>query len=41
MHGTGATISVKASKGVDPETIRKRVAEILARYTIHHEVVVE
>jgi fatty-acyl-CoA synthase len=41
VHGTEATISVKASKGADPETIRKRVAEILARYTVHYEVVVE
>ncbi|MBL7204201.1 MAG: acyl-CoA synthetase [Desulfobacteraceae bacterium] len=41
IHGTSATIRIKPAPGVDSESIKKRVPEILARYTIHYEVVVE
>ena len=41
VHGTKALIRVKASEGVNAEALKKRVPEILARYTIHYEIVVE
>jgi fatty-acyl-CoA synthase len=40
-HGTVAVIRVQAAQGVDPETIRKKIPEILARYTVHTEILVE
>jgi fatty-acyl-CoA synthase len=40
VHGTKATIRIKAARGADPEAIRKRVPELLARYTVNYEVVV-
>jgi len=39
VHGTKAAIRIKQAQGADPEEIRKRVQEILARYTVRHEVV--
>ena len=41
VHGTKAAIRIKAAKGADPEEIKKKVPEILARYTIQYEVLVE
>ncbi len=41
VHGTKATIHIKPHKGVDAETIEKRVPEILARYTVHYELLIE
>lgn len=41
VHGTLATIHVKASAGADQTEIEKRIKEALARYTIHYEVVIE
>jgi fatty-acyl-CoA synthase len=39
VHGTKALIRIRPAQGADPEKIRKRVQEILARYTVRHEVV--
>ena len=39
--GTVARIFVKAAPGVAAEAVKNRAAEILARYTVHHELVVE
>ena len=41
IHGTSAIIRVDLAEGNDPETLEKRIAEILARYTIHYQVIVE
>lgn len=41
IHGTSATIRIKPAPGADSESIKKRVPEILARYTIHYKMVVE
>jgi len=41
VHGTSAAIRIKAASGVDANTIKNRVADILARYTVHYEVIVE
>jgi fatty-acyl-CoA synthase len=41
VHGTKALIRIRPAQGADPEKIRKRVQEILARYTVRHEVVFE
>ena len=41
VHGTKALIRVKASGHAEPEAIKKRIPEILARYTIYYEVIVE
>ena len=41
VHGTNAVIRIKAAAGADPEAIRKKVPEILSRYTIHYSVEVE
>lgn len=38
VHGTSANINIKAAAGKNADTIKERVAEILARYTIHYEV---
>jgi fatty-acyl-CoA synthase len=37
-HGTIVMIQVQAAEGVDPEAIRKKIPEILARYTVHYEI---
>ncbi len=41
IHGTSAVIGVQLAEGTDPETLKTRVAEILARYTIHYQVILE
>ena len=41
IHGTKAVITVKAAGGVDPEVVKAKVPEILSRYTIHYELVIE
>jgi fatty-acyl-CoA synthase len=41
IHGTSAVIHVRLAVGTDPLTLEKRVAEILARYTVHYRVVFE
>ena len=41
IHGTKALIRVKASEGVNAEALKKRISEILARYTVRYEIVVE
>ena len=41
LYGTSAVIRVQLAVGTDPETLKKRVAEILARYTVHYRVVFE
>ncbi|MGW8323031.1 MAG: acyl-CoA synthetase, partial [Thermodesulfobacteriota bacterium] len=41
VHGTKALIRVKPAANVSGETLQNRIAEILARYTVHYEVVTE
>jgi fatty-acyl-CoA synthase len=41
VHGTLVTIRVKPAPGVEADAIRTRIPELLARYTIKHEVIVE
>ncbi len=41
VHGSIARIRVKAASSVEPETILDRIAEILARYTVRYEVIME
>lgn len=41
VHGTKAAIQVQAGPGVSAETIRQKVTEILARYTVHYQIIVE
>jgi fatty-acyl-CoA synthase len=41
VHGTSVTIRVMKAPGVSEEAIRERVSQILARYTVHHELVVQ
>jgi fatty-acyl-CoA synthase len=41
VHGTNAEIRVKAAAGADPEALKKKVPEILARYTVHYDIIVE
>lgn len=38
VHGTQAKIYVKTASGVDMEAVRKKIDELLARYTIPHVV---
>ncbi len=40
VHGTTAVIRIQAGKGADPEKIKSRVAEHLARYTVHYDLVI-
>jgi fatty-acyl-CoA synthase len=40
-HGTLAKIHIKPAPGTDHQELRKRVAEILARYTVHYEIFLE
>jgi fatty-acyl-CoA synthase len=40
VHGTRATIRIQTADGVDAEQIKSRVAELLARYTVHYALVV-
>ncbi|WP_028326076.1 acyl-CoA synthetase [Desulfatirhabdium butyrativorans] len=39
VHGTLATFHVTPAEGVDPDMIREKIREILARYTVKYEVV--
>lgn len=39
-HGTIVNISVKAKEGVTGQEIKKRIREILTRYTLHYEVTI-
>ena len=39
-HGTLAVITVQAAPGADPEAIREKIPRILARYTVHYEIVI-
>ena len=41
VHGTKVTIRVKAAPGASPDDIKQRIPEILSRYTVYHEIVVE
>ena len=41
VHGTCATIRVPPAEGVSPETVKSRVSEILAFYTIRYEVITD
>ncbi len=41
IYGTSASIKVKPASGTSPETIKKRVSEILANYTVHYDILVE
>lgn len=41
VHGTNATINIVAAEGVDHEAIRGRIPELLARYTIHYNIVIQ
>lgn len=40
VHGTNATIHIQAAPGADAAEIKKRVPELLARYTVHYDLVV-
>ena len=41
VHGTLASIQIKAAPNTEQDEIKKRITEILARYTIHWEVMFE
>ncbi len=41
VHGTIVSIRVKSAAGNSPEAIREKISEILARYTMYHEVDVQ
>jgi fatty-acyl-CoA synthase len=41
VHGTLVTIRVKAAPGVEAGAIKSRVPELLARYTVKHELIVD
>jgi len=38
VHGTRVTVSVKPAAGQDMETVKERISELLARYTVFYEV---
>jgi fatty-acyl-CoA synthase len=38
--GRSAIITVTPKPGVDADTVRRRIADILSRYTLRHEVVI-
>ncbi len=40
VHGTVAAIRIQAAAGADSEQIRKRVGELLARFTVHYELTI-
>jgi fatty-acyl-CoA synthase len=40
VHGTVAAIRIQAGPGADAQTIQSRVAELLARYTVHYDLIV-
>jgi fatty-acyl-CoA synthase len=39
VHGSLATITITPAAGVSEETIRGKVAEILARYTVRYQLI--
>ncbi|OQW96773.1 MAG: acyl-CoA synthetase, partial [Desulfobacteraceae bacterium A6] len=41
IYGTSASIKVKPTSGVAPETIKKRISELLANYTVHYDITIE
>jgi fatty-acyl-CoA synthase len=41
VHGTNAVIRVKAAPGADYEEIKGKIPEILSRYTVHYDIIVE
>jgi len=41
VHGTAVRIRVKPAAGVSAEALRERVAQLLARYTLYYDLVVE
>jgi fatty-acyl-CoA synthase len=41
IHGAGADIRIKAAAGIDRGTIAAKVRDILARYTVHYDIIVE
>lgn len=40
VHGTSATIRIQAADAVDPDALKTSVAELLARYTVHYDLIV-
>ncbi len=40
VHGTEVRILVKPAAGISEDALRERVAQILARYTVHYELVI-
>jgi fatty-acyl-CoA synthase len=40
VHGTIAAVGIQPAAGADPEQIKKRVAELLARFTVHYELTI-
>ena len=40
VYGTSATIRIEPAPAVDPDEIRRSVSRILARYTVHYELIV-
>jgi fatty-acyl-CoA synthase len=38
IHGVQAVVRIRVSNGTDPEPIRSRVTEALARYSVHYRV---
>jgi fatty-acyl-CoA synthase len=40
IHGTSAAIRIEAADGVTAEQVKSRVAELLARYTVHYDLTV-
>lgn len=41
IHGTQATIRIKPGSETDRSSLLNRISEILARYTVHYEVILE
>jgi len=41
VHGTSAAIRIIAAQGADAGQIKTKVAELLARYTVHYELIIE
>ncbi len=39
-YGTLASITIAPAHGIDPEELRQRVSQLLARYTIHYELTI-
>jgi len=41
VYGTNVAITIKPAEGVGEEAIREKLAGLLARYTVHYELVIE